>query len=91
MPVITCIEDLRRIYARRAPKMFYDYTESGSFTEQTFQENTSDFAKIHLRQRVAIDMTGRTTASKMIGQDGENFPAKIYRSVCRDNGLCERE
>lgn len=69
MPVITCIEDLRRIYARRAPKMFYDYTESGSFTEQTFQENTSDFAKIHLRQRVAIDMTGRTTASKMIGQD----------------------
>lgn len=69
MPVITCIEDLRRIYARRAPKMFYDYTESGSFTEQTFRENTSDFNRIYLRQRVAVDMTGRSTASRMIGQD----------------------
>ncbi len=69
MPVIACIEDLRRIYERRAPRMFYDYTESGSFTEQTFRENTSDFDKLMLRQRVAIDMTGRSTAMQMIGQD----------------------
>ncbi|MCC5969726.1 MAG: alpha-hydroxy-acid oxidizing protein [Pararhodobacter sp.] len=69
MPVITCIEDLRRIYARRAPRMFYDYTESGSWTEQTFRENTSDFNKLHLRQRVAVDMTNRSTRSTMIGQD----------------------
>ncbi|MBV1867482.1 MAG: alpha-hydroxy-acid oxidizing protein [Marinosulfonomonas sp.] len=69
MPVITCIQDLKRIYKRRVPKMFYDYCESGSWTEQTFRENISDFEKIHLRQRVAVDMTNRTTASKMVGQD----------------------
>lgn len=49
--------------------MFYDYAESGSWTEQTFRENTTDFEKIRLRQRVAVNMTGRSTASKMIGQD----------------------
>lgn len=69
MPVITNIEDLRRIYQRRAPRMFYDYAESGSWTEQTFRENTSDFQDIYLRQRVAMDMSGRSTASQMIGQD----------------------
>lgn len=69
MPVITCIEDLKRIYERRVPRMFYDYAESGSYTEQTFCENTSDFADIYLKQRVAIDMTGRSTATQMIGQD----------------------
>ncbi|NOC93176.1 alpha-hydroxy acid oxidase [Ruegeria sp. HKCCD6604] len=68
MPVITNIEDLRRIYERRVPRMFYDYAESGSWTEQTFRENSSDFEKIRLRQRVAIDMSGRSTASEMIGQ-----------------------
>lgn len=69
MPVITEIEDLRRLYQRRTPKMFYDYTESGSWSEQTFRENVSDFDKIRFRQRVAVDMTNRTTASQMIGQD----------------------
>ena len=69
MPVITEIEDLKRIYKRRVPKMFYDYAESGSWTEQTFRENVSDFAKIRLRQKVAVDMTNRSTAMPMIGQD----------------------
>ncbi|WP_068113632.1 alpha-hydroxy acid oxidase [Tropicimonas marinistellae] len=69
MPVITNIEDLKRIYRRRVPKMFYDYAESGSWTEQTFRENTSDFDQIRLRQRVAVDMTGRSTATQMVGQD----------------------
>lgn len=69
MPVITCIEDLKRLYKSRAPKMFYDYCESGSWTEQTFRENISDFDKIRLRQRVAVDMTNRTTAGQMVGQD----------------------
>ncbi|MBI1416003.1 MAG: L-lactate dehydrogenase [Limimaricola sp.] len=69
MPVITTIDDLKRIYKRRAPKMFYDYCESGSWTEQTFRENTSDFDKIRFRQRVAVDMTDRTTRSTMIGHD----------------------
>ncbi len=69
MPAITEIEDLKRLYKRRTPKMFYDYCESGSWTEQTFRENSSDFDLIRLRQRVAVDMTNRTTASTMIGQD----------------------
>jgi L-lactate dehydrogenase (cytochrome) len=69
MPVITNINDLKRIYERRTPRMFYDYCESGSWTEQTFRENTSDFDKLYLRQRVAIDMAGRSTATQMIGQD----------------------
>lgn len=69
MPVITCIEDLRRIHARRAPRMFYDYAESGSWTEQTFRENTTDFSKLRLRQRVAVDMSNRNTRSTMIGQE----------------------
>ena len=69
MPVITCVEDLKRIYKRRAPRMFYDYAESGSWTEQTFRENTTDFQDIHLRQRVAMNMAGRSTQSQMIGQD----------------------
>jgi L-lactate dehydrogenase (cytochrome) len=68
MPVITCIDDLKRLHKRRTPKMFYDYAESGSYTEQTFRENTSDFADLRLRQKVAVDMSGRTTESTMIGQ-----------------------
>lgn len=68
MPVITCIDDLKRIYRRRVPRMFYDYAESGSWTEQTFRDNVADFAKIRLRQKIAIDMTGRTTAATMIGE-----------------------
>ena len=69
MPVITNIDDLKRIYERRVPRMFYDYAESGSWTEQTFRDNTNDFEKIRLRQRVAVDMAGRSTATQMIGQD----------------------
>ncbi len=68
MPAITCIEDLKRIYRRRTPRMFYDYAESGSYTESTFRENSSDFQRIKLRQKVAVDMTGRTTESTMIGE-----------------------
>ena len=69
MPVITSIEDLKRLHKARAPKMFFDYCESGSWTEKTFRENTSDFEDIRLRQRVAVDMSDRTTATQMIGED----------------------
>lgn len=68
MPVITCIEDLKRLHHKRTPKMFWDYCESGSYTEQTFRDNTTDFSRIRLRQRVARDLTGRSTATTMIGE-----------------------
>ncbi len=69
MTVITCIDDLKKIYKRRVPRMFYDYTESGSWSEQTFRENISDYSLIHLRQRVAVNMESRSLAGQMIGQD----------------------
>ena len=65
---MTCIEDLRRLAERRVPRMFYDYADSGSYTEGTYRANETDFQKIKLRQRVAVDMTNRTLASTMIGQ-----------------------
>ncbi|MEZ5756331.1 MAG: alpha-hydroxy acid oxidase [Paracoccaceae bacterium] len=68
MPVITCIDDLKRLHKRRTPRMFYDYCESGSYTEQTFRENATDFQKLRLRQKVAVDMLGRRTDSTMIGE-----------------------
>ena len=76
MTVITCIEDLKRIHKRKTPKMFFDYCESGSWTEQTFRENTSDFDKIRLRQRVAVDMTNRSTATTMAGRE-VSFPTAL--------------
>ena len=68
MPVVTCIEDLRALYERRVPTMFYEYTESGSWTETTFRDNTRAFEKIKLRQRILTDMEGRTLAATMAGQ-----------------------
>ena len=68
MPVITSIEDLRRLHKRRVPRMFFDYCESGSYTEQTFRDNVSDFSQIRLRQKVAVDMSNRSTAGTMIGR-----------------------
>lgn len=66
---ITCIEDLRVIARRRVPRMFYDYADSGSYTQGTYRENEAQFQKIKLRQRVAVNMEGRTTRTTMIGQD----------------------
>jgi L-lactate dehydrogenase (cytochrome) len=67
MPVITNIEDLRVLAQKRVPKMFYDYADSGAWTEGTYRANESDFAKIKLRQRVAVNMEGRSIATTMIG------------------------
>jgi L-lactate dehydrogenase (cytochrome) len=68
MSVITTIEDLRVLAQKRVPRMFYDYADSGSWTESTYRANESDFQKIKLRQRVAVNMEGRSTATTMIGQ-----------------------
>jgi L-lactate dehydrogenase (cytochrome) len=67
MTVITCIEDLRVLAQKRVPRMFYDYADSGSWTESTYRANESDFRKIKLRQRVAVNMENRTLATTMIG------------------------
>ena len=62
------IADLKSLAQRRVPKMFFDYADSGAWTESTYQANESDFAKIKLRQRVLVDMTNRTLETTMIGQ-----------------------
>ncbi|WP_372658452.1 L-lactate dehydrogenase [Hydrogenophaga sp.] len=68
MPVITNIEDLRVLAKKRVPRMFYDYADSGSWTESTYRANSDDFQKIKLRQRVAVNMENRSTATTMVGQ-----------------------
>jgi L-lactate dehydrogenase (cytochrome) len=68
MPVITNVEDLRILAQKRVPKMFYDYADSGSWTESTYRANESDFQKIKLRQRILVNMEHRSTVSTMIGQ-----------------------
>jgi isopentenyl diphosphate isomerase/L-lactate dehydrogenase-like FMN-dependent dehydrogenase len=67
MTVITNIEDLRVLAEKRVPRMFYDYADSGSWTEGTYRANETDFQKIKLRQRVAVNMENRSTATKMVG------------------------
>ncbi|MBC7956774.1 MAG: alpha-hydroxy-acid oxidizing protein, partial [Cytophagales bacterium] len=69
MPVITCIEDLRALAQKRVPRMFYDYADSGSWTEGTYRANESDFQRILLRQRVAVDMSNRSLSTTMAGQN----------------------
>ncbi|MFG5777599.1 L-lactate dehydrogenase [Comamonas sp. J-3] len=66
---ITCIEDLRVLAQQRVPRMFYDYADSGSYTQGTYRDNEAAFQKIKLRQRVAVNMEGRSTRSTMVGQD----------------------
>ncbi len=69
MAVIACIEDLQRLYHRRVPRMFVDYVESGSWTEETLRINCADLQAVRFRQRVARDLSGRSIAARMIGED----------------------
>ena len=69
MPIITNIEDLRVLAQKRVPRMFYDYADSGSWTESTYRANEADFQTIKLRQRVAVNMEGRSTKTTMLGQE----------------------
>ena len=71
MTVVTNIEDLRVLAKKRVPRMFYDYADSGSWTEGTYRANEADFQSIKLRQRVAVNMENRSTAVKMIGIDAK--------------------
>ena len=67
-PVMTCIEDLRKMAKRRVPRMFYDYADSGSWTESTYRSNEAAFQKIKFHQRVAVNMENRSLETTMIGE-----------------------
>ena len=69
MTTITCVEDLRLLAKKRVPRMFYDYADSGSWTESTYRANESDFQRIRLRQRVAVNMEGRSLRTTMAGEE----------------------
>jgi len=69
MPVVTCIEDLRRIAERRVAKAIFDYVSRGSYDEQTLRTNRADLEAVHLRQRVAIDVDKRSTRTTLVGQE----------------------
>ena len=66
---LTCVEDFRQLAERRVPRMFYDYADSGSWTESTYRANEADLQKLKFRQRVAVDIGKRSLRSAMIGQD----------------------
>ncbi|MCW0981543.1 alpha-hydroxy-acid oxidizing protein [Agrobacterium sp. BT-220-3] len=68
MGKILTIADLKQQARRRVPKMFFDYADSGAWTESTYRANEDDFAKIKLRQRVLVDMTDRSLATEMVGE-----------------------
>jgi L-lactate dehydrogenase (cytochrome) len=68
MTTILEINDLKEMAQRRVPKMFFDYANSGAWTESTYRANEADFAKIKLRQRVLVDMTNRSLETTMVGQ-----------------------
>lgn len=82
MQTITCVEDLREIYKRRVPKMFIDYAESGSYSQQTLQWNREDLQKIRLRQKILTDVSKRDTKTTIAGKP-VNIPL-----VLAPIGLC---
>ena len=69
MSVITCVEDLRVLSRRRVPTMFYDYADSGSWSESTYRANEAAFARLKFRQRVAVNLEDRSIRARMLGQD----------------------
>ncbi len=69
MKPITCIEDLRQLAERRVPRMFYDYADSGSYTETTYRANETDLRSIRLRQRVGVDASERSLRTTMLGEE----------------------
>ncbi|MGH8745831.1 MAG: alpha-hydroxy acid oxidase, partial [Burkholderiales bacterium] len=63
------VAELKQRARRRVPKLFFDYADSGAWTEQTYRENESDFRKIRLRQKVAVNLEGRSLRTTMVGQE----------------------
>jgi len=67
MRTMTCIEDLRQSARRKVPRMFFDYAESGSYAQETLRANRADLERIKLRQRILLDVAGRSTQTTLLG------------------------
>jgi L-lactate dehydrogenase (cytochrome) len=68
MKNITCIEDLREVARRKVPRAFFDYTEAGSYAQETLRANREDMERIKLRQRVLVDMSKRDLSTIIVGE-----------------------
>jgi len=68
MQPITCVDDLREIARHRVPRMFFDYAESGSYAEETLAANRRDLKAILFRQKILVDVSKRTTDTKVLGK-----------------------
>src|SRR5437660_2620577 len=68
MKHITCIEDLRQLHKRRVPKAFFDYTDRGSYTEDTLRANSEDLRQIKFRQRILVDVSKRVRSTPILGE-----------------------
>ena len=73
---ITTIEDLRQVARRKLPKMFYDYADTGSWTQTTYHANAADFAPIQFRQRVLVNMENRSLKTQMLNEAQKTLPNK---------------
>ena len=69
MTDILCVEDYRKLAKKRVPKMFYEYADGGSWNEETYRANSDDLKDIKFRQRVAVDISDRSTKMKLLGQE----------------------
>ena len=85
---ITEIEDLRRVAERKVPRMFYDYVDSGSWTETTYRNNETDFDRIKLRQRVLVNMEGRSLATDMLGSKVKMPVGKLLNEKANRSSFC---
>ena len=66
---VLTVAEMKECARRRVPKQFFDYADSGSWTESTYRANHADFAKILLRQRIARTLEDRSLATAIAGQD----------------------
>lgn len=82
MPIVTCVEDLREVAHRKVPRMFIDYAEAGSYSQETLAANRADLQAIKLKQKILVDVAKRSTATKILGK-----PASVPLALA-PIGLC---
>ena len=74
LTLMTNIEDLRQVCYRNVPKMFYEYVDTGSWTQTTYRENRTDFEPIKFKQKILVDMANRSLETELLGKKAK-FPA----------------
>jgi len=68
MGTFTSIDDMRQTARRKVPRAFFEYADGGSYAEETLRANRTDLERIKLRQRILVDVGGRTTQTTILGE-----------------------